>query len=165
MEKFINLPATERNNYIAFHEHSYQDNLNHSEKNMLEFPRWSVISGYYAMHDVTKLFLAKQYNIKVSAPDIHAKTIEALEACIGEEDIKRRLLKLLKEAKEIYFSVERLKERVLPAMLRKGKQERGSSQYYTEDYSKRSPIDSRKASYFLDTLVKPYVRLIEELMA
>jgi len=165
VKEFIKLPATERNNYISFHEHSSRDNLRHAEKNMLEFPRWSVISGYYAMHDVTKLFLAKQYNIKVSAPDIHAKTIEALEACIKEEKIKRRLLELLKEAKEIYFSVERLKERVLPAMLRKGKQERGKSQYYTEDYSKTTAIDSRKASYFLETIVKPYVLLIEGLMA
>jgi len=165
VKEFIKLPATERNNYISFHEHSSRDNLRHAEKNMLEFPIWSVISGYYAMHDVTKLFLAKQYNIKVSAPDIHAKTIEALEACIKEEEVKKRLLTLLKEAKEIYFSVERLKERVLPAMLRKGRQERGSSQYYTEDYSKRAPIDSRKASYFFETIVKPYVRLIEELMA
>lgn len=79
--------------------------------------------------------------------------------------MKWKLLKLLKEAKEIYFSVERLKEKVLPAMLRKGKQERGKSQYYTEDYSKNASIDSRKASYFLEIIVRPYVRLIEELMA
>ena len=119
MNEFIRLPATERNNYLSFHEHSYQDNLNHAEKNMLEFPRWSVISGYYAMHDVTKLFLAKQYNLKVSAPDIHTKTIEALEACIKEDEVKGKLLKLLKEAKEIYFSVERLNKANISAVIQK----------------------------------------------
>lgn len=158
MENWVNwtkLPATEKENYIDFHKKAFEEDLKHAEKNLLEFPRWSIISGYYAMHDVTKLFLAQKYNLKLSSPDIHAKTIRTLGRVIKDENLKKKLLKLLKEAKDMYYSVERLKEKVLPVLLKRGKQERTKSQYYTEDYTKKSLVDSRKASYFLEKIVKP----------
>ena len=62
------------------------------------------------MHDITKLFLAERFNAKITSPDIHFKAIEALEHFINDEELKKRLLRLLKEAKDIYFSAERLKE-------------------------------------------------------
>lgn len=164
MRDWTELPATEKENYVDFHRKFFEEDLKHAEKNLLEFPRWSIISGYYSMHNVTKLFLAKKYNLKISSPDIHAKTIWALEEFIKDEDLKKRLLQLLKEAKDIYYSVERLKEKVLPVLLKRGRQERVKSQYYTEDYTKKSSIDSRKASYFLEKIVKPYVKLVKELM-
>ena len=34
------LPATEKENYISFHKNIYNKDINHAEKNMLEFPRW-----------------------------------------------------------------------------------------------------------------------------
>ena len=119
----------------------------------------------FAMHDITKLFLAAQFAIKISAPDIHEKTIEALSQKIQDKDTKEKLLLLLKEAKEVYFNIERLKERVLPEILRQGKRERGKTQYYTEDYSEAKIITSQKAAYFLDTFVKPYIKIMEGLIA
>ncbi len=68
--------------------------------------------------------------------EIHAKTIEALEHLIKDEEIRKRLLGLLKDARDMYYSAERLKERILPTLLRRGKQERSKAQYYSEDYSK-----------------------------
>ncbi len=157
------LSPQERENYLVFHRTAYLDDLKHAEKVALKFPRWSIISGYYAMHDVTKLFLAKKFAIKVSTPKIHEKTIEVLKEKIQDAQTKERLLKLLREAKEVYFNVERLKEKVLPELLRQGKQQRGQTQYYTEDYSEGRTVDAQKAMYFLETFVKPYVKMIEEL--
>src|SRR3989339_168603 len=128
------LPATEKNNYIEFHELAYKEDLRHSEKNIIDFPRWSIISWYYAMHDITKLFLAKK--------------------------LKEKLLGLLREAKTTYYNVERLKERALPILLRREKQERGKSQYYTQDFNIKTNINAQKSSYFLDEIVKPYILLI-----
>lgn len=158
------LPATEKGNYLIFHKNSFQEDLKHTEKNILEFPKWSIISGYYCMHNITKLFLAEKFNIKISSPEIHAKTIAALEYFVKNNELKSELIELLREAKNIYYSAERLKERTLPALLKRGKQERGRAQYYSEDYTEKTKINSRKASYFLETIVLPYLKLIEELM-
>ena len=154
------LPATEKNNYIEFHELAYKEDLRHSEKNIIDFPRWSIISGYYAMHDITKLFLAEKFNIKVSSPDIHSKTLDILEQAIIDKKLKEKLLGLLREAKSTYYNVERLKERALPILLRREKQERGKSQYYTQDFNIKTNINAQKSSYFLDEIVKPYILLI-----
>jgi len=161
---WIDIPATEKGIYIKFHENAFEEDLIHAEKNVLEFPRWSIISGYYCMHDVTKLFLAKKFNIKIASPDIHSKTIEALEHFIKDNELKKKLLELLDDAKDIYYSTERLKEKILPVLLRRAKQERGKAQYYSEDYTKEMKVNSQKASYFLDTIVKPYVEIIKGLM-
>jgi len=163
-ESWQKLPATEKNNYLEFHERAYKEDLKHSEKNILEFPRWSIISGYYCMHNITKLFLAKEFNIKITSPNIHKKTIDALEKLIQEKAVKERLLKLLKEAKELCYSIERLKERVVPTLLKKGKEERGKAQYYTEDYKEKIEINSQKGAYFIDQIVKPYTKIIEGLI-
>ena len=162
-ELWIKLPATEIENYVKFHENAFKEDLAHAERNVFEFPRWSIISGYYCMHDVTKLFFAKNYGLKITSPGIHIKTIRALEHFINDEKLKVKLLKLLKEAKNVYFNAERLKEKVLPVLLKKGKEERGKSQYYTEDFTKSSVVDSKKADYFLETVVRPYVKIMEAL--
>jgi len=162
--EFETLSPQERENYLLFHKTAYLDDLKHSEEVVLKFPRWSIISGYYAMHDVTKLFLATTFVIKITSPDIHEKTIVALRDKIQDSVTKEKLLKLLREAKEVYFNVERLKENVLSQLLRQGKKERGRTQYYTEDYSEMKKITSQKALYFLDTFVKPFIKIVEELM-
>ena len=167
MENELNwniLPATEKDNYLLFHKIAFEEDLKHSEKTFLEFPRWSIISGYYCMHDLTKLFLAEKFNIKITSPEIHSKTINALAHFINDETIKKELLELMKTAKDIYYSTERLKEKTLPTLLRRGKQERGKAQYYSEDYNNKININSQRASYFLQTIVRPYVQLLTGLM-
>jgi len=161
---WVSLPATEKENYLAFHRASFEEDLKHAEKNFLEFPRWSIISGYYCMHDITKFFLAEMFNIKVSSPEVHAKTISALEHFVKDDALRKKLLSLLKEADKAYYDAERLKERILPALLKRGKQERGRAQYYSEDYSKERGVSSQKALYFLDMIVKPYVKIVKGLM-
>ncbi len=158
------LPATERENYLQFHQDAYKEDLRHAEAVLLKFPRWSIISGYYAMHDQTKYFLALKFNIKLSSPEIHHKAIEALEHFINDQEFKEKLVSLLKEAKNVYFDLERLREKVIPLLLKQAKKERSKSQYYTEDYTKERKVNPQRAIYFLDNFVKPYTKLMEGLM-
>ena len=159
-----NLPATEKGNYLSFHKNASEDDLKHAEKNVLEFPRWSIISGYYCMHDLTKLFLAEKFNAKISSPEIHAKTIVTLEHFVRDAELRNKILELLKEAKDIYYSAERLREKTLPVLLKRGRQERGKAQYYSENYTEDEKANYQKASYFLETIVGPYVKLLKGLM-
>jgi len=106
---WVSLPATEKENYLAFHRASFEEDLKH-------------------------------------------------------DALRKKLLSLLKEADKAYYDAERLKERILPALLKRGKQERGRAQYYSEDYSKERGVSSQKALYFLDMIVKPYVKIVKGLM-
>lgn len=161
---WIELPQTEKKNYLEFHQQAYLEDLQHAEENMLKYPRWSIISGYYAMHDLTKLFFALNYNFKITSPQIHLKVILVLEEKIKDETIKKKLIDLLKEAKEEYFQVERLKEKVIPLLLKEAKKERGKAQYYTEDFSQERKTTPQRAAYFLDNFVKPYIQILEGLI-
>ena len=47
-------------------------------------------------------------------------------------------------------------------MLRKGKTERGKTQYYSKDFS---DINSQRSVYFLDNIVKPYIKIMEGMLS
>ena len=55
--KISRIKETELNRYLEFFTESYQDNFKHSESNVETYPRWSIISGYYSMHDISKLLI------------------------------------------------------------------------------------------------------------
>lgn len=149
---------------MVFHRLAYKDDWAVAEFLALKSPRWSIIAGYYAMHDITKLFLANAFAVKITSPEIHEKAIIAIGDKVKDKDTKEKLVSLLKDAKGIYLNAERLKEKTIPELLRKGKQERGRSQYYTEDYSKAKEANSQRSLYFLDSFVKPYISIIEGMM-
>ena len=159
------MPATERENFLLFHESAFKEDIELSRRIVADFPRWSIISGYYAMHDITKWYLGKRFNIKIGPPDIHGQTVRALEQFIEDPTLKTRVIQLLRNAKDIYFDVERLKEKTLSALLKKGRQDRAKSQYYSSDFSHKSDLSVKRAGDFLKTIVEPYVRLVQELMA
>ncbi|MFH1398483.1 MAG: hypothetical protein ABIG95_00025, partial [Candidatus Woesearchaeota archaeon] len=117
-----------------------------------KFPRWSIISGYYAMHDVSKLFLAKQFNLKFSQPAVHGAVIQALRELVKRQDI----ICLIEEAREQFENIV-----LLHLSLKQGREEREKVQYYSE---KTAEVNPQKTYYFLDRLVKPYIMLIEKLI-
>ncbi len=161
-ELYENLSEVEKESWIKFHENVYQDDLKHSEKDLMEFPRWSIISGYYAMHDITKLYLGKIHDIKITGENVHTKVIDALNKFIQDKQEKDKIIGLLNKAEISFFNVLRLQEKTLPLMLRKGKTERGKTQYYSKDFS---DITSQRAVYFFDNIVKPYIEIMEGMIA
>ena len=102
------------------------------------------------MHDISKLFLARKYNLKLGSPNVHAAVIQALREFVKRKDI----LSLLDKAEKEYDSIISLHLALL-----QGRDEREKSQYYTSE-KVHAKISLEKASYFLENLVKPYTKLV-----
>ena len=157
-----NLEATERESWISFHEAAYKDDLGHTEKNIINFPRWSIISGYYAMHDIAKMYIGKIHNKKIVGERIHSKLIEALKILIQNKEEREKIIGFLEEAEITFFNAIRLKEKVVPLMLRTGRQERGKAQYYSTKPDLKD-FNSQRAAFFLDNIVKPFIEIMERM--
>ena len=149
-EKISRIKETELNRYVEFFSESYQDNLKHSKATVETYPRWSIISGYYAMHDISKLLIAKIYRLKIDK-EVHATTIKVLRELLKDEET----LKLIEEGYEEFQN--------LANELSDAKKDRVKVQYYTgtgfmkEKYKKR-------ASEFLDDILKLYIEKIKKIL-
>lgn len=148
--KISRIRETELERYIGFFTSSYQDNLSHAQDNIGKYPRWSIISGYYAMHDVSKLLIAKVYRLKVERR-VHATTIKVLRELLKDEET----LKLIEEGYEEFQN--------LATELGDAKKDRIKVQYYTGTSFMRDKYKQR-ASEFYEGLVKPYVTKIKKLL-
>ena len=148
--KAVKISELELPRYVNFFENSYEENLEHSKAVALTYPRWSIISGYYAMHDITKLLLAKNFSLKIEL-EVHATTIKVLAELIKNAE----LLRLIEAGYNEFIS--------LANDLATAKKERVKAQYYTgtkfmkEEYGKR-------ASEFMSEVVAPYVERIKLLL-
>jgi len=141
--KLSKISELEQERYINFFTHSYQDNLAHCKVVLESFPRWSIISGYYAMHDITKLLLAKKFRLKVEF-EVHATAIKVLNELIQNKEIQ----KLIEKGYREFIS--------LANDLAEAKKERVKSQYYTgTEYLIKEY--QRRAKSFLKELVEPYL--------
>jgi hypothetical protein len=136
--------------YTDFFLNSYKDNLEHCKAVVKSFPRWSIISGYYAMHDITKLLLAKNMRIKIER-EVHATTIKVLENALKNKILSKLLNEGYKEF--IYLAND----------LASAKRERVKTQYYTgSDFMKKQY--ERRAEEFLRGVVEPYIMRMNKLL-
>ena len=148
--KISRIIETELPRYVNFFENTYKENLEHTKFNLEKFPRWSIISGYYAMHDITKLFLVKNLNIKIEF-EVHKTTIKILKEIIKDKE----LLRLLKIGYHEFITMAN--------DLSKAKKERTRAQYYTgTEFAKEKYRE--KASDFLNKIVIPYLEKINNLI-
>lgn len=158
----IYLAEQEKKGWILFQELAYKEDVKLAEELVLKYPRWSVVAGYYAMHDITKLYLAKIHNMKISGEKVHSAAIELLKEVLSEGNEKQRLLDLLTEAEKEYRI---LREGKIHLFLRQGRDERTTAQYYLgRDNEMFSVNFSRKASDFLETIVGPFIAIIERML-
>lgn len=156
------LQKTEKARYIEFHKDAYFDDLKVADNLYIISPRWTIIAGYYAMHDVSKLYLAKQHDLKITERGVHLAVIVTLKHVLLDQEVKEKAIFLLTKAKETYdiFSTP-IKEKIIPVLLSKGKDEREKSQYYSENYEK---LVLRKSMEFQEKIVKPYIELMESML-
>lgn len=148
--KLSRISDLEISRYVDFFANSYKDNLAHSEYVMEAYPRWSIISGYYAMHDITKLLLAKKFRLKVER-EVHATVIEALRELIKDTI----LLQLLEEGYKEFLH--------LASDLEEAKDERTKVQYYTGTPYLNAQYRKR-AIEFHKNFVGVYLKKIEVLL-
>ena len=148
--KLSRINELEIERYVNFFSSSYADNLAHCRAIIDSFPRWSIISGYYAMHDITKLLIAKTYRLKVEL-EVHATAIKVLRELLKDE----KILELLEEGyKEFIFLANDLAE---------AKKERVKTQYYTGTEFMKSGYRKR-ARGFLNEAVEPFIEKIIKLI-
>ena len=148
--KISKINELELDRYTNFFEKSYADNLSHSKTVIKQFPRWSIISSYYAMHDITKLLLAKKFRIKIEL-EVHATAIKVLDELIKNKEI----MSLIQKGYEEFIS--------LANDLAEGKRERVKVQYYTGTEFMKGQYAIR-AEEFLKNIVIPYLEKIKELL-
>ncbi|MBT4539963.1 hypothetical protein HOC35_00470 [Candidatus Woesearchaeota archaeon] len=149
-KKISRIKETELSRYLDFYKESYTDNLNHATANVNNFPRWSIVSGYYAMHDISKLFIAKVYRFKIDR-EVHATTIKVLKELLNDPG----LLKLIEDGYGEYSNLD--------DDLKDAKKERVKVQYYTgTDFMKHKYAN--KAKEFVGINVKTYVEKILKLI-
>ena len=149
-KKISKIKETELVRYINFFSATYKDNLIHSEDNITKHPRWSIISGYYAMHDVSKLFIAKKYRFRIDR-DIHATTIKVLKELLKDKET----LKLIEKGFEEY--------KTLSDDLKDAKIERVKMQYYTGTPFLKEKYANKSKNFYYD-VVMPYIKKIESIM-
>lgn len=148
--KISRIKETELARYVDFFENTYKENLEHGKKNVEEFPRWAIISGYYAMHDITKLFLAKKFMIKIDY-EVHATAIKVLKELVRDKDI----LELLKVGYNEFISMAN--------DLAEARKERTKVQYYTGTAFMKEHY-KKKVKDFLADVVLPYIERIKSLI-
>lgn len=141
---------TELPRYINFFENSYKENLNHTNFIINNFPRWSIISGYYTIHNITKLFLVKEFRIKVDLK-IHKTVIKLLNEIVKDKE----LLQLLQTGYEEFIKIAN--------DLAEAKEERMKVQYYTGTEFMKEKY-KEEAKVFLNKTVMPYIEKIKGLM-
>jgi len=149
-KKISRINELELERYSNFFGSSVKDNLEHSKFNLDKFPRWAIISGSYAMHDATKLLLAKRFRIKIDL-DVHSTTIKVLKELIDNKE----LLDLIEKGYKEFLT--------LANDLAEAKKDRVKVQYYTgtkfmqEEYSKQAKI-------FYNLVVLVYLEKIRRLL-
>lgn len=148
--KISRINELEINRYTNFFDNSYKDNLQHCKSNIDAFPRWGIISGYYAMHDITKLFLAKKFRIKIDF-EVHATTIKLIKHVINNKDLINLIELGYKEFKNLAND------------LAEAKKERVKVQYYTGTDFMKTRYKER-ANEFVKDVVIPYIEKILRLI-
>lgn len=138
--KVSRIRELELERYTNFFDNSYKDNLEHSKANMKEFPRWSIISGYYAMHDITKLLIAKKFRLKIEL-EVHATTIKVLRELIKDREVTDLIEKGYRE----FIS--------LANDLAEAKKQRTESQYYTGTKFSKEQFQKLSGEFLSQTVI------------
>jgi len=160
--KEVRLTTEETVRWIKFHEEIYKEDHKMANKVIIDSPRWSIIMGYYAMHNVSKLYLAKIHNIKISGENVHAKTLFFISK-YAKQDTKK-IIPLLEKAKKEYDAITSSSIWVISRLLSKGRDERTKTQYYNTVKAEKSIMELMQAAqYFISNFVEPYIKIMEGL--
>ena len=137
---------TEKGRYVNFFSNSWKENLAHSKDSIKKYPRWSMISGYYAMHDLAKLFLADKFSIRIDKK-VHESTIIVLKELIKDKQVSEML-------NLGYNELIRMMDDLVIA-----KRKRTKAQYYTGTEFMKNKYREEAKEFVLQT-VTPFIEKI-----
>lgn len=149
--KIIRIVETELKRYIDFFTATYEENLEHSKDTVETHPRWSIISGYYAMHDISKLLIAMVYRLKMGSFQVHTITIKILKELLRDKEILELLSRGYEESRDLVQD------------LSVAKKDRVKVQYYTGTEFMKGKY-KEKAKEFYETIVIKYIEKIQSLL-
>lgn len=157
------MDITEKEIYVRWHDFAYQDDLASAELLVAGHPRNAIVLGYYSMHNIAKKYLGDVFSIKIPQDDTHSATIKALKEKIEKEATRKRAIELMKQAQEEFDIFSKPSPELLPALLRHGRSERTAQSYYHSPHQAGKAAESEKARQFIDTIVKPFIKIMKEL--
>lgn len=157
------MDITEKEIYVEWHNYAYQDDLESAEELIEKHPRNAIVLGYYAMHNIAKMYLGDVFSIKIPKDDTHSVTLKALKEKIAKEVTRKRVVELMKKAQEEYEIFSKPKPEMLSALYRYGKSERASNSYYHSKQKAEKRAESEKVQEFIETIVKPFIQIMKEL--
>ncbi len=152
------LSPIERERYINWHKENAELDLEEAEEILEKSQKWSIIAGYYAMHNAAKYYLGKVFNLKISAPSAHDETLKALEQFLIKSPTYKEIKKLILEAEKEFETLIGADASTIANQYRLGKEKREKQTYYTRFQGKKED-----AQGFLDEIVKPFIKIIMEL--
>lgn len=157
------MDITEKQVYVQWHDYAYQDDLSSAEYLVEKHPRNAIVLGYYAMHNIAKKYLGDVFSIKIPQEDTHSLTLNALKEKIDREVTRKRVVELMKKAQEEYEIFSKPRPELLSALLRHGRAERVAHSYYRSEKVTEKITESEKAREFIETIVKPFIKIMNEL--
>lgn len=148
----------------AWYKYAFEDDLESACVLLEKHPRNSIILSYYSMYNRTLLYLVEVHSIILSNNiNVHKTTVDELNEKLKDSVTKKRALELLNEAKKQFDSLKGIGVHEISGFLDNGRQERGRHSYYFEKYQKVHIADNKAAQKFIETKVKPYLKIFEEL--
>lgn len=96
------LDKKEKQKYLDYYECAYKEDMEALKRVLFISPRWTVIIGYCAMHNIVRYYSGKEHNINVMPPSLHRKSADMIKIKIKDKAKKRKLLNLFKRAERIH---------------------------------------------------------------
>ena len=152
------LSPLERDRYILWQKENAELDLQDAEAILEKSKKWSIIAGYYAMHNAAKYYLGKVFNIKITAPSAHDDTLKILESTLIKSPTYKEIKKLIEKAKKEFESLIGADASTIATQYKVGKEKREKQTYYSRFSGKKE--DALK---FLNEIVKPFLKIIMEL--
>ncbi len=162
ISRFLTTEKEKRTLYLEFHKESYKEDIATAKLLQDRSHRWSVTAAYYAMLNVTKLYLAKHHNLSINERS-HLTTRIALEHVLKEEQAKKKAIGLLREAEAAFesFTPGSRQPTILSNMLGAAKQKREKASYYAYPPPQRRKED---LDSFFKSVVEPFLAILEGML-
>ena len=156
----VQLAPYDREAYLMFHRLAYREDLELSRTLLARSPRWSIITGYYAMHNLAKLYLGAEHGIRITGEHIHESVVRELDKALRHTSERKRLLDLLATADAAFKGLQQPRE--VAELLERGRRNRSAANYYLREGS-TAIVQMDQAKQFQDGVVKVFVAIMERM--
>lgn len=144
--------------YVNWHKNNALIDLKDAENIISISPKWSIIAGYYAIHNATKYYLGNVHNKEIKQPGAHKDAFLLLKKALMTQPAYNEVNVLIKKAEEEYEILIGADAESIYRQYERGKNQRENQQYYQTNFLK-----VEDAKDFLENTVKPFLKIILEL--